>query len=99
MPLFLAAFLGALIQAASSFVGRVLVSLGVGYVTYSGVSATLDAVRDIVMAHVSGAGAIVAGLLGTMQLDVVFGILVAASTARLVLNGLTSGIMKRMVLK
>ncbi|WP_439462631.1 DUF2523 family protein [Roseateles sp. NT4] len=41
MPLFLGALIGALISAAGTLVGRVLLSLGIGYASYSGIDAGL----------------------------------------------------------
>ncbi|MGM9480323.1 DUF2523 family protein [Roseateles sp. NT4] len=41
VPLFLGALIGALISAAGTLVGRVLLSLGIGYASYSGIDAGL----------------------------------------------------------
>lgn len=97
MPIFVAALLGGLVQIAGSLVGRVLLSLGLGFVTYSGVSASLDYFRGLFVQYSQGSGATVAGLLGVLQVDVALGILIAAVTARLVLDGLNSGTVKKLV--
>lgn len=99
MPVFLAALLGGLIQSAGTIAGRVLIGLGVGFVTYSGVSATIDGIKNLIVGNVNSGGAFVIGALGLLQFDVVVGIIVGAVSARLVINGLTSGVMKRMVFK
>lgn len=99
MPIFVAALIGALVSAAGSLVGRVLLALGVGYVTYTGVSAGLDLFKGWFVEALGSAGPVASGLAGTLKLDVAFGILMAGVTARLVLNGLTSGVMRKMVIK
>lgn len=99
MPVFLAAFLGGLISAASSIVGRVLLALGVGFVAYSGITATLDWLQAQVVANLQGLPGRVVQLLGVLQVDVSVSILFSAVAARLVLQGLTSGVLKRMVIR
>lgn len=99
MPIFIASLLGGLISAAGSIAGRVLISLGIGYATMTGVSATLDAIKgqmQTATGSLTGQLAIVAGLL---QIDVCMGIFLAAATAKLVLNGLTGGTIKKLVVK
>ena len=43
MPVFIAALIGGLVSAAGSLVGRVLVSLGIGYVVFSGLDVSTQA--------------------------------------------------------
>lgn len=99
MPIFLAALLGGLLQAAASMAGRVLISLGVGFVTYSGVNATISYIVNIIHTTVQGTPALLLAALGLVQFDVVVSMLVAAVTAKFVINGLTSGALKKMVYK
>ena len=99
MPLWAAALLGALIQGAGSLVGQVLLSLGIGYVTYTGVNTSLAWAKTQFLAGMSGAPAAVAQLAGLMGVGVCVSMLLSAVTARLVLAGLTSGTLKRMVVK
>lgn len=99
MPLFIAALIGGLIQAAGSMVGRVLISLGVGYVTYSGVSVLLNALKAQVINSFSGLPAVAIQVLSMMKVDVCLNILFSALAARLLVKGLTSDRFTRMVLK
>ncbi len=99
MPVFLAALLGGLIQVAGSIAGRVLISLGVGFVTYSGVTATLNYVKDIIVTNSSSGGAFVVAALGLVQFDTCVGIIFGAISAKFLISGLTSGTMKKMVFK
>lgn len=102
MPLFLSALLGGLYSALGSMVGRVLVSLGIGYVTYSGINVALDFFKTQTFERINAAGSVVPGLLyfaGVFQVGTCFNILFSAWTARLVIQGVTSGTFKRMVQK
>lgn len=102
MPLFLAALLGGIYSALGSMVGKVLVSLGIGYVTYSGVNVALDFFKAEAFEKINAAGSVVPGLLyfaGVFQVGTCFNILFSAWTARLVIQGVTSGTFKRMVQK
>lgn len=99
MPLFLAALLGGLIQACGSLVGRVLVSLGIGYVAYSGVDTSITWARDFVLARIGDLPANAIAVASTMKIGVCISILTSAILARMVLGGLTNGTLKRMVQK
>lgn len=99
MPIFLAAFLGGLLSAASSFVGRVLIALGISYVTYTGLDTLIDWIIDQIHDEISGAPVVVVQILGLLQVDTCISILASAVAARLVLRGLTGGALTKMVIK
>jgi hypothetical protein len=99
MPLFLASLLGGLVGVAGSLVGRVLLGLGIGYVAYSGVQALVDALKAQVISTLQGAPAVVVTIMSILKVDVCLSILFSALAARLILKGLTSGVIKRMVVK
>lgn len=99
MPLFLAALLGGLVQAAGSIVGRVLIALGIGYVSYTGINALLTWIKSQVVAYLTGAPATVVAIMGLLKVDVALSIVFSALAARLVLQGLTSDKVTRMVVK
>lgn len=99
MPLFLAALLGGLVQAAGSFVGRALIALGIGYVSYTGINALLGWIKSQVISYLVGAPATVVAIMGLLKIDVALSIIFSAFAARLVLQGLTSDKVTRMVIK
>lgn len=99
MPLFLGALIGALIQAAGTLVGKVLISLGIGYATFTGVDASITWARDYALSSVAGVGGTTLQVLSTLKIGTCISILSSAFTARLLLNGLTGGTIKKMVLK
>ncbi len=97
MPIFLAALLGGLISATGSIVGRVLISLGIGFVAYSGISVAMSSMQAQVWSGIAGLPPEVVGLLGVMKVGTALNIIFSAWAARMVLRGLTSGVMRRMV--
>ena len=99
MPLFLASLLGGLVTVAGSIVGRVLIALSIGYVSYSGLSALLDALKGQVIGYLTGAPAQVVAIMGLLKVDVALSVIFSAYAARLILAGLTSDKITRMVVK
>jgi hypothetical protein len=104
MPLPVAGFLipaicGALVTVVSSLVGRVILALGMGVFSYTGINASLDIFKGYFQSSMGSAGANLAGICGVLQLDVVMSIFIAAGLARLVIVGATSGTIKRLAMK
>ena len=98
MPLIYALLYG-LVQAAGSIAGSVLISLGIGYVAYSGLDTSLVWLRTQVAGSFTGFGAQGLAVLSALQVGSGLSVLLSALAARLVIDGLTSGVMKRMVVK
>lgn len=90
MPLFIAAFLGALAAAAGSIAGRVLISLGITAVTYVGVQASLDWAQTFIASRWSQLPSQAVAILGALRIGEDIGIIFGACLARMTLNGLTS---------
>lgn len=99
MPLFLASLIGALVQAAGTLVGKVLLSLGIGYVAFQGIDTSITWAKAAVLSNIGAAGAQTVAAAGAMKVGTCISILTSALTARMTLNGLTSGTLKKMVLK
>ncbi len=99
MPLLIQALLGALIQGAGTLVGRVLISLGFGYVAYQGMDNSLDWLRSQVISSVGGLPSQAMAVLGALKVGSALSVVLSAYSARLVLRGLTGGVIKKLVLK
>lgn len=97
MPLFVAALIGGLIQASATLVGRVLIALGIGFVTYTGVSSLILVAQSSITSSLSGIDPAVLNLLAVLEVDTAITMIFSAYSARMVLLGLTSGSLKRMV--
>lgn len=99
MPVFIAAIWGAFLRMVGSLVGRVLVALGISVVTYTGINASLDALKQQAIAAFSGLPPDLLGLLGVLKVGQCISIIMSATAARLLLNGLTGDAMKKWVIK
>lgn len=99
MPIFIAALLGGLATAVGSLVGRVLIALGITYVSYSGLNVLLDGIKADIFANLGGLSGQVLGIVGVLQIDTAINITFSAIAARMVIAGLTSGVITRRVIK
>lgn len=99
MPVFVAAILGALVEMAGTLVGKVLVSLGIGYMVYSGVDVSITWARDMCINSFTGLSSDAVGIASTMKVGVCISMVSSAYVVRVTLQGLTSGSIKRMVQK
>jgi len=99
MPGLVMTLLGALVQGAASLTGRVLLALGIGFVAYQGIDVVISSLLSDVQAYMGGLNGVVLQVLGVCQVDTAIQMLFSAMTARLVISGLTSGVVKRMIVK
>jgi hypothetical protein len=76
----------------SSIVGplaaKILTSLGLGAVTYIGITALLTTVRIYLINNVGGVPADIAMLFGLLKVDIAINIMLSAVTARAVIAGM-----------
>lgn len=99
MPVFIAAILGGLMSVAGSIAGRVLIGLGISVVTYTGFSATFGWLKSQAVTALSGMSAETVQMLSYMKVGVAVSIIFSAITVRYTLAGLSSGTLKKWVLK
>lgn len=99
MPVFVAAIGGMLINIVGTLAGRVLVALGIGVVTYTGMTTTLDWLKSGALSALNGLPSEVVGLLGFMKVGVCISIITSAIAARAIINGVSGDTFKRWVLK
>jgi hypothetical protein len=99
MPLLIASLIGGLVSVASSLVGRVLIALGIGYVSYQGIDTALTAFKAYFSSGASALPSALLGMLGVFKIGTGVNIVTSAILTRLTLNGLTSGAIKKMVVK
>lgn len=96
MGLWYGPLLAGLIYIAQRLVARVLVSLGMGYVAYEGVTAAIEWAEGVFVSGVSGLPAAAVQIAGLLQVGTCVSMLMAAVTARMVLRGLSGGTLKRL---
>lgn len=99
MPIWVAALLGGLVQACGTLVGRVLVSLGIGYVTFTGLDTSLAWARDQAISAMGAVGGTAVGVMGVLQVGTCVSIVCSALAARMLLDGISSGVLSKMVVK
>lgn len=99
MPIWVASLIGGVLEVASSMVGRVLLAMGLGVVTYNGLDLGLAFFKQKMIDSLGSAGSIAVGMAGVLQLDVVMSIMIAAVTLKLLINGAQGGALKRWVVK
>lgn len=99
MPLFFAALLGGLIQVTGSIVGRVLISLGIGYISYTALDTSLDWIKTQIASAFSGLPAQALAVLGACNVGSCLALVLSAIAVRLLLDGLQGGTIKKIVQK
>lgn len=102
MNLIISMFLGGLVNIAGTVVGKVLLSIGIGYLTFTGVDVALDQVKQLAFDNLASASGMVPQIdrfIGVFQIGTCFNIIFSAYTARFALAGITGGTIKQWVLK
>ena len=96
MPLWVAAIIGGLIEAAGTLVGKVLVSLGIGYAVYSGIDTSIAWAKAYALSNLASLPAGALQVAGALKVGSVISIICSALIVRLTMQGLTSGSLRRM---
>ncbi len=99
MPALVAILWGGLLNILGTLVGQIIAAVGVGVVTYTGVSSSLDWLKNQAVSGLQMLDPQVVGLLGILKVGVFISIISSAVMARLLLSGLQSGTFKRWVTK
>lgn len=86
-------------RITGSLVGRVLVSLGLSTVSYTGMSTTLTWLKSQAVSAALGLPADVIGMLSVLKVGTCISIIFSAMLARLVITGLQNDTVKKWVLK
>jgi hypothetical protein len=95
---FIPALVGALASMMASFVGRAILALGIGFVTYNGVTFLLNNLKNQVINSIGGLAGDALSLIGFFSLDKGISIIFSAYTIVITMR-LVNGSMKKMVFK
>ena len=98
MQFLVAALLGGFAQVLASYVGRVLVALGLTYVTYKGVSVATDACIAYVKSSFGSVGGEAGNLLSYLYVDKALSLMFSAFTSALAIKT-ASGSVTKLVFK
>jgi hypothetical protein len=96
---FVGSMLGGLVAAAGSFFGSAMISLGVGFVTFTGFTKLLDYFKDFVEKTFDGLPVMILQGAGMLKIDIAISIMFSAISIRLLLNGLRGGAIKQFAIK
>lgn len=98
MPAFVVWILGALGPVLMSVVGRVLLALGIGIATFTGVDLALDSLKARIISDIQGLPAVIVGILGLLRLDQAILTVFSAFMATVAIRA-TQGAVSKWVLK
>lgn len=91
---------GILVSAIGPALGRWVVSLGIGLVTYGGVLTLFNWIKSQAFSYLDAAhGSIIGQYMGVFRIGQIFSILFSALLVRMTINGLSGGAIKKWVTK
>lgn len=100
MPWIISVLLGGLLQLVGSFVGRVIVALGFGYVEFVGISALVDNAKTQASSLIGAVGSSsLAEWAGFFRIDVHLSIVLSAIGVKVLLNALGGDKVRKLVQK
>jgi hypothetical protein len=99
MPALFAAIGGVLAWMIRAGALDILLSLGIGIATYTGVDTSLSWLKSQFVSSLGSMPSQIVNVLAYMKVGVAFNIILSAITMRLTLNGMASGAFKRWRLK
>lgn len=88
MPVVIAALWGAFYSMIGTIVGRVLFSLGMGYVTFSGIDFMFEKIKNQIVSSFEGAGPVILGVLYHAKIDQCISIIFSALLIKMTLAGM-----------
>lgn len=99
MPPFIPALIGALLTFAGSMVGRVLIALGMSYITYKGFDVGVQWLFDQIKLNMSGMPGDVVSFLGWLWVDRAISLVFSAYTAALSIKAIGGASITKLVIK
>ena len=90
-------FYGFLVSMVPVLIAKIILALGVGVFTYTGVNILLGSISDLARGALAGSGGQYIGLIGLAGVDVACNIILSAVAARLVLQSV-NGVVSRVTL-
>jgi hypothetical protein len=94
LPLLVPALLGGLASVMGSLVGRAIIALGIGYVTYKGLDVAVGSMKDLVIANVRGLPSQALAFVSYLYVDKALSMIMSAVVISLSLRLLGGGVKK-----
>lgn len=98
MPVLIAALWTALLAIIPTIVGRVLLALGISYVSYRGIDLLMSTAQTAFVNAVSSAGGVTVQIAGILQIGTCISIIGSAAAAKLLVSGLKAGSITKTVM-
>lgn len=95
MPVFAAAIWGAVLSVIGSIVGRVMLALGLGLVTYLGFGSIISELTSYGNQSLLGLPEELKKIFGLLRIGEAFSLLTGTVTVKLVYNGMANGAIRR----
>jgi hypothetical protein len=99
MPAFISMLWGALALSIKSLVGRVLVALGISFITYQGIDLLIASIKSDALAMLSSVPPQLIGAVGMLRLGESLSVIASAVVAKYAIMGLQGGSITKMVTK
>lgn len=99
MPLFVSALLGGFLQLMGSFLGRALLSLGLGFVQFLGFNSLITYTMTQIKQNMGALSGSMSAWAGLLQLDTDISIIISAIGVKVALKALGSDRITRLVSK
>jgi hypothetical protein len=96
---FLPALLGGLATVMGSLVGRVLLALGIGYLTFSGIDLAVTSITDGIKTNMTGLGSQAISFLSYLWVDKAVSMIISAYGVSLAFKLAGGSSVKKMVVK
>jgi hypothetical protein len=97
MPFIIGMLWGAFSLILKSLVGRVLIALGISYLTYQGVDLLLTSIKTSAMANLSDVPPEFFGIIGLARIPQSINVICSALVAKYTMQGLTGSLTKMVV--
>jgi len=98
LAFFIPALWGALAAMMASLVGRAVLALGIGFVTYTGTMVVITGMENLIMNNMTGMPVLMVNFLGFMWVDKAVTVIFSAVAASIAIRGI-GGSVKRMIFK
>lgn len=96
-PFLVAALVGGFASGIVQGIIKALISIGVGFVVYEGIDIVMNQISTNVIGNLNALP--FQGILAILKIDKCINVLISAGTVRLLLKGVTNGVIKKMELK
>lgn len=97
MPWLVAALVGGFASGLVQGIIKSLIAIGIGFVVYEGIDIVMNQIKSGLITNLNGLP--FQGVLAILKVDKCINVLISAATVRLLLKGVTNGVVRKMEIK